>query len=207
MSAPDPNQPIVEQVRKVAAQPHRVTNLWDWLERMGRRAGLPSLVIGFAALCVSSASLYVVIANYRLTLAGNRPELASNGLKIELATRPPHIEVDLENIGKKMGRRGTATLFSLADADAAPLEIGTAPIIGAGTNVFPGYGSAARFDSMSIAASSFFLVCATYFDDSGSTYEQAFMFKRSTLNARDPTELAYAEMAAPDLLRCKTATR
>ena len=101
-----------------------------------------------------------------------------------------------------MGRRGTAKLFSLAEKSGAPVDIGTAPIIGAGTNIFPGYGSSARFDSPSITAAPFFLVCAIYFDDAGTTYEQAFLFQRSTVTARDPAELAYAELAAPDVSRC-----
>jgi hypothetical protein len=187
----------------VAASDSKST-LWDWLERAGRRAGLPSLVIGFVALCVSSASLYVVIANYRLTLAGNRPELASNGFQIDLVSRPPHVVVNLENIGKKMGRRGTARLFSLADPNGTTVEFGRAAIIGAGTSIFPGYGSSARFDSSSLTASPLFLVCADYFDDNGSIYHQAFLFERSPITARDPAELAYAELAAPDLSRCTT---
>jgi hypothetical protein len=199
-----PPSPVVSEV--AMPLPEEVATaqapISDWLERMGKRAGLPSLVVALIALCVSAAGLSYIVANYRLTVAGNRPELASNGFHIELASRPPHVVVDLENIGKKMGRRGTAKLFSMAEAAGAPVDIGTAPIIGAGTNIFPGYGSSARVDSPSIAAAPFFLVCAIYFDDAGTAYEQAFLFQRSTITARDPADLAYAELAAPDVSRC-----
>jgi hypothetical protein len=172
-----PPGPVAGAERAIAAQTKRA-RVWDWLEVDGKRVGVPALIISLTAL-------YFVVQNYRLTIAANRPELASNGFKIDLTPRPPHIEVDLENIGR-MGRRGLAKLFSLTEADGSPTEIGTAPIIGAGTNIFPGYGSAARFDSSSIGAAPFFLVCATYFDDSGATYRQAFLFERSTLTARTP---------------------
>jgi hypothetical protein len=180
--------PLVEDA--VAAPSWRV-RVWDWLEIAGKRAGLPAFIVSLASLCF-------VVANYRLTVAANRPELASNGFKMG----PTQIEVDLENIGKKVGRRGFAKLFSLTEADGSPVDIGTAPIIGAGTNIFPGYGSVARFNSSSIGTAPFFLVCATYFDDSGATYQQGFLFKHSTLTARDP-ELPYTEMAAPNPSRCK----
>jgi hypothetical protein len=148
------------------------------------------------ALFVSSASLYFVIANYRLTVAANRPELASNGFDIEL-TPQPHVVVHLENVGRKIARRGKATLFSLTNVDGATVEIGSTSIIGAGTNVFGGYGSTARFDSPSIAAAGFFLVCAIYFDDSNAKYEQAFLFERSQV-----AQFAYTELASPDVSRC-----
>jgi hypothetical protein len=109
----------------------------------------------------------------------------------------------LENVGKKIARRGEATLYALAELDGSLRKIGDAPIIGAGTNVFAGYGSSARFDSTSIDASVFFLVCVSYFDDAGVRYSQAMMFERSPKTARDPAELAYDELASPDLDRCK----
>jgi len=202
MASADQEESIPVSVEP-AAQPDWKERFWEWLEYTGKRVGVLSLVVGLIALCVSVASLYVVIANYKLTLAGNRPELASNGFDIELAVRPPHVIVHLENIGRKIARRDTAKLFSVTQLAGSPVEIGSAPIIGAGTNVFAGYGSTARFDSSSINAASFFLLCAGYFDDSDAKYEQAFLFERSQITARDPGQLAYAELAVPDPSRCK----
>jgi hypothetical protein len=180
----------------------RRERLWLWLEVVGKRLGLPSLVVGLVSLCVGSAALYFVVKNYQMAVASNRPELASNGFHIQLASQPPLVAVDLENVGKKIARRGEATLYALAELDGPLRKIRDAPIIGAGTNVFAGYGSSARFDSTSIAASAFFLVCVSYFDDAGVRYSQAMMFERSPKTARDPAELAYAELATPDLDRC-----
>jgi hypothetical protein len=171
-----------------AAPPSWRASLWAWLEQAG---------IGLVALGLSSVSPYYVVANYRLTVSGNRPDLASNGFKVELSPRPPHIVVNIENVGKKIARRGVARLLSLSRADGAAAEVGSAPIIGTGTNVFAGYGSTARFDLPSIEAAAFFLVCAVYFDDSGARYEQAFLFQRS-----GATDLAYEELAPPDLRMC-----
>jgi hypothetical protein len=181
----------------VLTPPSWRASLWAWLEQAGKRVGIPNLVIGLVALGLSSVSLYYVVANYRLTVSGNRPDLASNGFKVELSPRPPHIVVNIENVGKKIARRGVARLLSLSRADGAAAEVGSAPIIGAGTNVFAGYGSTARFDLPSIEAAAFFLVCAVYFDDSGARYEQAFLFQRS-----GATDLAYEELAPPDLRMC-----
>ena len=182
--------PSDETKSEAALSPDWKAILWGWLEMGGKRVGIPAFVVSLAALCV-------IVANYRMTVAANRPDLASNGFHVELMAQPPHVVVDLENVGKKVARRGKATLLSLAQADGPAVEIGSAPIIGAGTSVIPGYGSSARFDSSSIAPA-FFLVCSAYFDDSGARYEQAFMFQRSGGTARDPV-LAYEELAPPDL--------
>jgi len=40
----------------------------------------------------------------------------------------------------------------------------------------------------------------------GVRYSQAMMFERSPKTARDPAELAYAELATPDLDRCNAKT-
>jgi hypothetical protein len=151
---------------------------------------------------VSSVGLYVVVKNYQMAVASNRPELASNGFHIQLAAQSPLVAVDLQNVGKKIARRGEATLYALAELDGQLRKIRDAPIIGAGTSVFARYGSSARFDSTSIDASAFFLVCVSYFDDAGVRDSQAMMFGRSPKTARDPPELAYAELATPDLVRC-----
>jgi hypothetical protein len=200
MDDTDPIESVAPlQTTQAVSSPSWSARVIDWLEVGGKRVGIPALIVSLAAL-------YFVVANYRLTVAANRPDLASNGFNVELAARPPHVEVHLENIGRKIARRGIATLFSLAQLDGEPVLIGTAPIIGAGTNVFAGYGSTTRFESASIQPAAFFLVCAAYFDDAGAKYEQAFLFERSQVTARDPAELAYAELATPDLSQCIAGT-
>jgi hypothetical protein len=167
---------------------------WEWLETGGKRVGIPALI-------VSTVALYFVVANYRLTVAANRPELASNGLRLP-QERPPSVLVGFENVGKKIARGGTATLYSLDQADGTPALVETAPIIGAGSNVFAGYGGSAKFESAPIAPAPFFLVCATYFDDAGNQYLQALLFGHSTTNDPYQKELYYEEMSPPSPSRC-----
>jgi hypothetical protein len=179
-------------------------DLWDWLERAGRRAGVPSLVIGIAALCVSGVGLSYIVANYRLAVASNRPYLVSNGLKADFDTRSLDTQVGLTNVGKVTARRGMLTLFSLSQVDADPIKLVVVPIVGAGTNIFPGYGSNARFDPHLTDKAPFLLACTKYFDDTGASYEQAFLFQRGEIS---PTtnSLPYSEMAPPDASRCQTS--
>jgi hypothetical protein len=65
----------------------RRERLWLWLEVVGKRLGLPSLVVGLVSLCVGSAALYFVVKNYQMAVTSNRPELASNGFHIQLASQ------------------------------------------------------------------------------------------------------------------------
>lgn len=113
-------------------------------------------------------------------------------------------ELGFNNVGKVTARRGSLTLFSLAQTDEVPEKLTSIPIVGAGTNIFPGAGSSATFDPHLTDGVAFVLACATYFDDAGTRYEQAFLFERGQLTARDPVQLAYVEVAAPDLSRCNS---
>jgi hypothetical protein len=148
---------------------------------------------------VGSAALYFVVKNYQMAVTSNRPELASNGFHIQLASRRPLVAVDLLNSARRQPVGATPPYMPWPnyELDGSLRKIGDAPIVGAGTNVFAGYGSSARFDSTSIDASAFFLVCVSYFEDAGVRYSQAMMFERSPKTARDPAELAYAELASP----------
>lgn len=163
------------------------------MSSQGRALALPVLLISFVSLCF-------VVANYRLTVVANRPNLASYGLQVNLNAKPPHLEVGFNNVGKITARRGVATLFSLTQAAAAPEKIGSTPIVGAGTNIFAGFGSSARFDSQSVEAAAFFLVCAVYFDESGTQYEQAFKFERGSITP--PSDVKYDEPAPTNLEIC-----
>lgn len=176
-------------------------DLWNWLERAGRRAGLPSLVIGLVALGLSAASLSYVIANYRLTIAGNRPFLASYGLIVDFDPRSLRAQVGFNNVGKVTARRGTVTLYSLDKADAEPEKLLISlPIVGAGTNVFPGFGSNSTFNAHLTDGAPFILVCANYFDDAGNIYKQPFLFQRS--QTQEPVQVTYTELAPPGVSRC-----
>jgi hypothetical protein len=147
---------------------------------------VPVLVISFLSLCVG-------IANYRVQTEANKPFLVSYGLKFQ----PAIIELGLNNVGKTTARRGVATLFAIGQEGDSPQKIGSAPIVGAGTNVFAGYGSNARFTVPAIPAPAFYLGCILYFDDASTNYEQAFLFQRST----KPDE--YEELAVPDFKMCQ----
>jgi hypothetical protein len=185
---------IAVEVTEPATRPDRKAWFWEWLEIGGRRVGIPALI-------VSSVALYFVVANYRLTVAANRPELASNGLRIP-QERPPSVLVGFENVGKKIARRSTATLYSLDQAGGTPALVETAPIIGVGSNVLSGRGGSAKFESAPIAPAPFFLVCATYFDDAGNQYLQALLFGQGTTNGPYQKELYYEEMSPPSPSRC-----
>jgi hypothetical protein len=142
-----------------------------------------------------------VIANYRMTVAANRPSLASDGLIVRAKTNPP-IEISFHNVGKATARRGTATLFSLSEAEGVPEKIGSVAIGGAGANIVAGSGAWARFDPQSLEAA-LFLVCISYFDDAGTRFEQAFLFQRPT--DASPMSMGYEELAPPDVGRCAIA--
>jgi hypothetical protein len=181
----------------LAVAPAWKARLWDWLEVGGKRAGIPALIISLAAF-------YFVVANYRLTVAANRPYLVSYGLRVDFDPRSMRAELGFNNVGKVTARRGSLTLFSLAQTDEVPEKLTSIPIVGAGANIFPGAGSSATFDPHLTDGVAFVLACATYFDDAGTKYEQAFLFERGQLTARDPVQLAYMEVAAPDLSRCNS---
>jgi len=210
----------------LAAAPDWKARLWDWLEVGGKRAGIPALIISLAAL-------YFVIANYRLTVAANRPYLVSYGLRVDFDPRSTRAELGFNNVGKVTARRGSLTLFSLAHVHTkiglihdtvrqikpesssllticpaqtgeVPEKLTSVPIVGAGTNIFPGAESSATSDPHLTDGVAFVLACAAYFDDAGTRYEQAFLFERGQLTARDPVQLAYMEVAAPDLSRCNS---
>jgi hypothetical protein len=158
----------------------------NWLENAGKRVGVPVLVISVVSLCIG-------IANYRLQIAANKPFLVSYGLKSDSTS----MELGFNNVGKTTARRGIATLFALANEGAFPQKLESVPIVGAGTNIFAGAGSNARFATPTITAPAFYLACIFYFDDASTKYEQAFLFRRGA-RANE-----YEELAAPDFEVCR----
>jgi hypothetical protein len=86
LNKPEPSLPQVEQAR-IKTSVSWKTIFWDWLEHAGKRVGVPNLVIGLTALVLSATSLSYIVANYRLTIAANRPYLVSYGLKIDFDPR------------------------------------------------------------------------------------------------------------------------
>src|SRR5262249_45979042 len=116
--------------------------------------------------------------------------------------RSLHGEVGFINVGKKTGRRGKLTLYSLVQPDAAPEKLTETDIVGAGTNFFPDHYAGASFDPHLTEKAPFMLACAVYFDDSGASFEQAFLFERGKATTTNPTTiLHYTELAAPDRWR------
>jgi hypothetical protein len=109
-------------------------------------------------------------------------------------------------VGKKIGRRGIATLFATAKDGNSLSKIDSGRIVGAGTNVFPGYGANSNFIMQTGDLPTVFLVCVTYFDEPGAKYEQAFEFERgSTLAAANYPIVKYDQMATPDPHKCDSS--
>jgi hypothetical protein len=72
-----------------------------------------------------------------------------------------------------------ATLFALSDSESEGEKLGEA-LISQGTTMAPTFGGGmAQFDYVDIQKSprSFFLVCTTYFDDTGKRYGQNFQYR------------------------------
>src|SRR5271163_2050503 len=90
--------PVPVQAPKSGTRANWKLRLSIWLEHAGKRFGIPNLIIGLAALCLSGASLSYVVANYRLAVASNRPYLVSNGLKADFDTRSLDTQVGLTNV-------------------------------------------------------------------------------------------------------------
>jgi hypothetical protein len=67
----------------------------------GEASWFSNLVVGLVSLCVGCAALYFVVKNYQMAVTSNRPELASNGFHIQLASRRPLVAVDLLNSARR----------------------------------------------------------------------------------------------------------
>jgi hypothetical protein len=62
-----------------------------------------------------------------------------------LRTHPETVRFDWGNFGPKAARRGEATLYILNNENSHQEKIGTAQIVGAGTNVLPTSSGRAEF--------------------------------------------------------------
>jgi hypothetical protein len=175
------------------------------LEHASKRAGFPGLIIAVIALCVASTGLWFIVASYRLQTKADRPNLATAGSDISFANSPATIHIGWHNIGKQVARRGIANLFAVREDGASLAKIGSATIDGAGTNVLPGFGAASTFgvDREKFRAS-LLLVCATYLDDGGTVFEQAFLFRPRDELTNNSAPLD--EMPTPTLDQCRTGS-
>jgi hypothetical protein len=199
---------------EVVTSPDWKVRLWNWLEHAGKRVGVPVLVLSSLSLCIAIASLCIGVANYRFNVSADRPVLDSTGLNLTLQARTP-IEIGFNNVGKKTARRGTAVLLAINNEGESPEEIGSSPIVGAGTNIFAGYGSKATFYPQAIQPAASFLVCSTYFDEAGTKYEQAFLFGRDPIpvsgatasQPSNPVVIRYDEQAPPDPKKCDSTAK
>jgi hypothetical protein len=87
---------------------------------------------------------------------------------------PVHARFNFANTGRKTARRGTATLYAFTDTSS--LKLGAAPILGSGPNVMPSFGGNADIHLSVIQINlRKFLLCAVYFDETSSEYEQSFL--------------------------------
>jgi hypothetical protein len=142
-----------------------------WLETWGKRVGVPALAVSVLALSVAMYSLY-------LSYPSDRPELATAGPRLLDHAHPVSVLIYWDNIGKKVARRGTAVLFTEDEARSHREKMGVPDIEGAGTNIIPGFSGSALFKVDMTRFLGLFLVCASYFDQSGNTYNQAFILRK-----------------------------
>jgi hypothetical protein len=106
---------------------------------------------------------------------------------------------ELRQHRKAGARRGSAKLFALNPDGTRGQKLGEAPIVGAGTNVAPGYHGSAqfRFDGGSYDR---FLACVIYYDDSNEMIPQAFAFRIGKIDS-DP-ETTLDEIEQPNYREC-----
>jgi hypothetical protein len=172
-----------------------VRGLCLWLTKASKVAWVPILL-------VSLTSLWFVIANYRLQLNANRPELTSSGGNINLSVHPETLVVNWGNIGKKSAQRGIASLITISEDGKRRKKLGVAEITGAGSNVVPNYNGQATFSIDMQGFLGRFLVCTEYFDDSGAKYQQVFLFRLYEQQNGSPLT-GLEELALPDHWSCQ----
>jgi len=144
----------------------------------------------------------------KLLRPNQRPQLGFLGANFVINSRS--FLFNWNNLGKRPALGGMATLFALSDSESEGEKLGEASISQSGgtTTITPtfGYGTA-QFNDADIQKSprSSFLVCATYFDDTGKKYGQNFRFRLGSeekLNQRpvfyDPSASKKSELCGPD---------
>ena len=136
---------------------------WGWLEHAGKRAWI-------LVLCVSLGSLYVAIVNYRFQMNANVPHLLSSGSDIVWDANL--LRFQWNNVGKAVAREGKVSLFALRDDGSDKQPLGDAPIIGGGTNIFPGYGASANLKVDITKILGQLLACVTFIDEQGTMHEE-----------------------------------
>jgi hypothetical protein len=94
--------------------------------------------------------------------------------------------LDFTNIGKKPARHGSATLFEVGRGNnwSHKRKLGEAPIIGAGTNIVPGWNGHAQITFLG-EIPDLFLACVVYHDDANNILQQAFLFDITNAKAHD----------------------
>jgi hypothetical protein len=154
----------------------RVQRFRQWFTQQREKTPMLMLSVGLCTLAVAATGLAFTIAGYLLQRHANQPELASAGPSADFHNDPKSVSLEFTNIGKKPARRGVATLFGVdKDKDwAHKQQLGEAAIVGAGTNVVPGYHGSAKL-TFSGKIPDLFLACVTYYDDSNNLLRQAFL--------------------------------
>jgi hypothetical protein len=96
-------------------------------------------------------------------------------------------------------RRERATLFGLNEVRTSRRELAEGPIVGAGTNVTPGYNGQAdlQFDG---ELPDLFLACVTYYGDDNNRLLQPFLFRLGAIKSNE-APLDELEPPAPEI--CK----
>lgn len=170
-----------------------MTRFRTWLENWGKLVWPISIL-----LILGTGS--VATANYCAQISGPNLVLMQSTIPISRGTQTGSSSFifNWNNLGKKPVLQGMATLFAVSEDGAAPEKLGETPIgeVAGRDTITPtfGYGSA-QFDNVDVQRPlGFFLVCTTYFDDSGTgqRYGQNFIFRLETEQKQNRTVLRYA---------------
>jgi hypothetical protein len=164
-----------------------------------RRSGL---AVASTSLIVASLSLLVSYCAYHRLAASDRPKFVTLTSRL-LAGEHQTLDLSWKNVGKKPARNGKAKVFALGEDDKRGDLLGEAEMRGTGTTIFAGDGGGSLYDVGKLPKR--LLICATYYDDEETAYEQAFVLlvpdKRTTDN---PDVLSYLDEAkTPDVKICR----
>jgi hypothetical protein len=152
-----------------------------WLGDKGQRVGLLILLI-------SAISLYFSIRNYYLQERTNMPNLISIWPKLYSNTQPASVELGWFNIGSKPAIGGRALLFTVNKSITEWKKIGETPINGG----LPRNGAMAKFSIDMHQSLELFLVCAIYFGNNDTNYQQVYLYRLGTPTG-GPNEIPLVE--------------
>jgi hypothetical protein len=156
----------------------------NWFIQQWEKTPILMLGVGLCTIAITATGLGFTIAGYLLQRHANQAELASAGPWAELRADPKFVVLGFTNIGKKPARRVLATLFGVdKNKDwTRKQKLGEGAIVGAGTNIVPGYNGQAKITFRG-QTPDLFLACVTYYDDSNNPMQPAFLLNVEAVKA------------------------